>query len=83
MRQGLQRHDLQHAGQLPRARRHPQEALRAGKGNLADQSRIGSVYHMRGVTAAILWVEAIRTAQEKFGKGKPSRASRCAGAWKT
>lgn len=42
----------------------------AGKGNLADSNRIGSVYHMRGVSAAILWVEAIRTAQEKFGKGK-------------
>ena len=41
-----------------------------GKGNLADQSRIGSVYHMRGVTLGVLWVEAIRTAQEKFGKGK-------------
>lgn len=43
----------------------------AGKGNLADRTRIGSVYHMRGVSAAILWVEAMRTAQEKFGKGKP------------
>ncbi|WP_432380918.1 ABC transporter substrate-binding protein [Duganella sp. P38] len=42
----------------------------AGKGNLADPARIGSVYHMRGVSAGILWVEAIRTAQEKFGKGK-------------
>ncbi|NVM76785.1 branched-chain amino acid transport system substrate-binding protein [Duganella sp. SG902] len=42
----------------------------AGKGNLADPARIGSVYHMRGVSAAILWVEAMRTAQEKFGKGK-------------
>jgi branched-chain amino acid transport system substrate-binding protein len=42
----------------------------AGKGNLADQSRINSVYHMRGVTAGILWIEAIRTAQERFGKGK-------------
>ena len=42
----------------------------AGKGNLADQARIGSVYHMRGMTMAILWVEAIRTAQEKYGKGK-------------
>ena len=42
-----------------------------GKGNLADHSRIGSVYHMRGVSAAILWVEAMRTAQDKFGKGKP------------
>lgn len=43
----------------------------AGKGNLSDQKRIGSVYHLRGVTAGILWVEAIRVAQEKFGKGKP------------
>jgi branched-chain amino acid transport system substrate-binding protein len=42
----------------------------AGKGNLADPGRIGSVYHMRGVSAGILWVEAIRVAQEKYGKGK-------------
>jgi branched-chain amino acid transport system substrate-binding protein len=42
----------------------------AGKGNLDDKSRVGSVYHMRGVTAAILWTEAIRKAQDKFGKGK-------------
>lgn len=42
----------------------------AGKGNLDDKTRVGSVYHMRGVTAAILWTEAIRKAQEKFGKGK-------------
>ena len=42
----------------------------AGKGNLADRDRIGSVYHMRGVTAAMLWVEAVRNAQNKYGKGK-------------
>jgi branched-chain amino acid transport system substrate-binding protein len=42
----------------------------AGKGNLEDKTRIGSVYHMRGVTAGILAVEAMRKAQEKFGKGK-------------
>jgi len=42
----------------------------AGKGNLADKTRIGSMYHMRGVTAAIIWTEAIRNAQDKFGKGK-------------
>ncbi len=41
-----------------------------GKGNLDDKTRVGSVYHMRGVTAAILWTEAIRKAQEKYGKGK-------------
>ena len=42
----------------------------AGKGNLSDKDRIGSVYHMRGVTAAILFVEAVKKAQEKYGKGK-------------
>jgi branched-chain amino acid transport system substrate-binding protein len=42
----------------------------AGKGNLDDKTRVGSVYHMRGVTAAMLWVEGMRTAQEKYGKGK-------------
>ena len=42
----------------------------AGRGNLGDTTRIGSVYHMRGVTAGILWTEAIRKAQEKYGKGK-------------
>ncbi len=46
----------------------------AGKGNLDDKTRVGSVYHMRGVTAAILWVEAMRKAQEKFGKGKQMTA---------
>jgi branched-chain amino acid transport system substrate-binding protein len=42
----------------------------AGNGNMQDKGRIGSVYHMRGVTAGILATEAIRKAQEKFGKGK-------------
>lgn len=42
----------------------------AGKGNLADHKRIGSVYHMRGITMGVMWVEAIRKAQERFGKGK-------------
>ena len=41
-----------------------------GKGNLADQNRIGSVYHMRGLTAGVMYVEAMRAAQDKFGKGK-------------
>jgi branched-chain amino acid transport system substrate-binding protein len=42
-----------------------------GKGNLTDQTRIGSVYHMRGLTAGVMYVEAMRAAQDKFGKGKP------------
>jgi len=39
----------------------------AGKGNLEDKSRIGSVYHNLGIVNGILNVEAIRIAQEKFG----------------
>ncbi|TIT51075.1 MAG: ABC transporter permease [Mesorhizobium sp.] len=39
----------------------------AGKGNLEDKSRIGSVYHNLGIVNGILNVEAIRVAQEKFG----------------
>lgn len=42
----------------------------AKKGNMEDNSRIGSVYHMRGVTASMLYVEAVKKAQEKYGKGK-------------
>jgi len=42
-----------------------------GKGEFDDKSRIGSIYHTRGVVAGIITVEAIRNAQAKFGKGKP------------
>ncbi len=42
----------------------------AGKGNLEDRDRIGSVYHVRGLVHGIITVEAIRTAQAHFGKGK-------------
>ncbi len=39
----------------------------AGKGNLEDKNRIGSVYHNLGIVNGILNVEAIRIAQAKFG----------------
>ena len=42
----------------------------AGKGNLEDKSRVGSIYHTRGVTYGIMIVEALRKAQDKYGKGK-------------
>ena len=41
-----------------------------GKGEMDDKSRIGSIYHTRGVVAGIVTAEGIRTAQAKFGKGK-------------
>ncbi|MEJ7668176.1 MAG: ABC transporter substrate-binding protein [Casimicrobiaceae bacterium] len=39
-----------------------------GKGEMEDQNRIGSIYYNRGVVHGILTVEAIRKAQEKYGK---------------
>jgi branched-chain amino acid transport system substrate-binding protein len=42
-----------------------------GKGEMEDSSRIGSVYHTRGVVFGIVTAEAIRVAQARFGKGKP------------
>ena len=42
----------------------------ANKGNMQDKSKIGSVLYNRGVSIAIVTVEAIRNAQAKFGKGK-------------
>ncbi len=42
-----------------------------GKGEMEDRSRVGSIYYNRGVVFAILTTEAVRTAQERYGKGKP------------
>ena len=39
-----------------------------GKGEMEDKSRIGSIYYNRGVVHGIITVEAIRKAQEKYGK---------------
>jgi len=39
-----------------------------GKGDLDDKSRIGSIYHTRGVVAGIITAEAIRNAQAHFNK---------------
>ena len=40
----------------------------AGKGNLADESRIGTVYWNRGLGAAVTFIAALRVAQEMHGK---------------
>jgi branched-chain amino acid transport system substrate-binding protein len=42
----------------------------AKKGNLEDPNRLGNVMYTRGVVYGIILVEAIRSAQGKFGKGK-------------
>jgi len=42
-----------------------------GKGEMEDRSRVGSIYYNRGIVHGIITAEAIRTAQERYGKGKP------------
>ncbi len=44
------------------------KVYKVNKGNMEDKSRVGSVYYNRGVVHGIITVEAIRTAQAKFGK---------------
>jgi len=45
-----------------------QYVVDSGKGNLEDPKRFGSVYYNLGVINGILNIEAVRTAQGKFGK---------------
>src|SRR4051812_28397994 len=42
----------------------------AKQGNLEDPSRLGNVMYTRGVVYGMILVEALRTAQAQFGKGK-------------
>ena len=42
----------------------------AGKGNLEDPSRLGNVMYTRGVVYGMIVVEAVRNAQDRYGKGK-------------
>jgi branched-chain amino acid transport system substrate-binding protein len=41
-----------------------------GQGSASDLSEVGTMAHNRGMMISMLQVEAIRAAQEKFGKGK-------------
>ena len=41
-----------------------------GQGTASDVKELGQLAHTRGMMIAMLQVEAIRTAQEKYGKGK-------------
>jgi len=42
-----------------------------GKGEMDDKSRIGSIFYNRGVVFSMITAEAVRKAQDKYGKGKP------------
>ena len=43
------------------------DVLDAGKGDLKDQSKFGSVYYNAGVVTAIIYTEALRAGHKKFG----------------
>ena len=42
-----------------------------GEGEMEDASRVGSIYYNRGVVFGIITAEAVRVAQNRFGKGRP------------
>ena len=54
--------------QFPLVQRIKEQVYGAGKGNLAEESRVGSVYWNRGLGAAVMWIEAMRNAQEMHNK---------------
>jgi branched-chain amino acid transport system substrate-binding protein len=43
------------------------DVLDAGKGDLKDQSKFGSVYYNAGLVTAIIYTEALRAGHKKFG----------------
>jgi branched-chain amino acid transport system substrate-binding protein len=45
-----------------------EHVIKAGKGDLKDPKRFGSVYYNLGIVNGIINVEAVRVAQAKFGK---------------
>lgn len=47
------------------------EVYEKGQGSSPSADTLGQLAHTRGIVIAMLQVEAIRTAQDKFGKGKP------------
>ncbi len=42
-----------------------------GQGTAEDRKTVGDVLYVRGLITGMLTAEAVRVAQEKFGKGKP------------
>ncbi|GAA5231593.1 ABC transporter substrate-binding protein [Verticiella sediminum] len=47
-----------------------QQVYAKGQGTAGNQNEVGVMAHTRGMMISMLQVEAIRTAQEKFGQGK-------------
>lgn len=54
--------------QFPLVQAIKEQVYGAGKGNLAEENRIGTVYWNRGLGAAVTYIEALRLAQEMHDK---------------
>ncbi|MEM7430180.1 MAG: ABC transporter substrate-binding protein [Pseudomonadota bacterium] len=54
--------------QFPLVKKIKEQVYGAGKGNLADEKRVGSVYWNRGLGAAVMWIEALKNAQKMHNK---------------
>ncbi len=57
-------------GEFPLLAEIRNELYKNGKGSLKEIDRVGNVMYTRGIAAAVMMVEGMRTAQSKFGKGK-------------
>jgi len=54
--------------QYPLVKAIEKQVYKAGKGNLSDPKRIGTVYYNRGLASAVMWVEALKNAQKIHNK---------------
>ncbi|MCU0911885.1 MAG: ABC transporter substrate-binding protein [Rhodobacteraceae bacterium] len=54
--------------EFPLVKAIEEQVYGAGEGNLADPNRVGTVYWNRGLAAAVMWIEALKNAQEIHGK---------------
>lgn len=57
-------------GEFPLLEEIRTKLYKTGKGNLKEIDRVGNVMYTRGIAAAVMMIEAMRTAQAKYGKGK-------------
>ncbi len=62
---------------------HPRSTCTTRRHGTGPRDEVGCVLYTRGVIISMLTVEAIRTAQEKFGKGKPMTGEQVRWATKT
>ncbi len=54
--------------EFPLVQRIKEQVYGAGEGNLNDPDRVGTVYWNRGLGAAVMWIEAMKNAQEMHNK---------------